>query len=64
MLVEPCLRLDWPKDLFGQKACLAKKSLWPISLAKKSVQPQVSSASNPTPTPLPHHLSLVTHTCP
>ena len=65
MLVEPCLKSGPPKGLFSQKVCSVKKSIWPkVCLAKKSVQPQVSSACNHTPPTPPHHLSLVTHTCP
>ena len=51
MLVETCLKLGQRKGLFGQKACLVKKSFWPMSVWLKS---QFSHKSVQPATPLPH----------
>ena len=61
MLVEPCLKSGQRKGLFGQKACLVKKSIWPISLFGWKVSSATSQFSlqphspNPTPSPVSGH---------
>ena len=61
MLVEPCLKSGQRKGLFGQKACLVKKSIWPISLFGWKVSSATSQFSlqphspNPTPSSVSGH---------
>ena len=55
MLVETCLKSGQWKGLFSQKACLVKKSIWPISLFGWKVSSATSQFSlqphSHTPTP-------------